>query len=155
MSDGDEESIGPKLFGHPGFYVPEFNARDSTCLGITVYFIDNGVPDKRDFGIFFGAILHDFGSAQLISAVRDSHFVGEFGKKDGFFHRRITTPNDDQVFTFEEKPVASGASRHAVPHEFHLRFQAQELGRRAGGNNQCVASDGFLSNYNPKRSLPE
>src|SRR5206468_12388002 len=102
------------------FHIPKFNAGYSTCLRIAVYFVENRIPNKGDFGISLGALLHDLGSAQLVPAMSDRHFVGKFGEKRRFLHRRIAAADDDKVLVFEEKAVTGRARGDAMAHELHF-----------------------------------
>jgi len=59
MADGDKKAVAFEVFALAGFHVLETNAGDAASLWIAVNFFDDRVPDKRDFGIFLGAVLHD------------------------------------------------------------------------------------------------
>src|SRR5512147_3332850 len=81
-----------------------------TCddiAALNVY--DDGVPEKGDLFVLHRPILHDFGCAQLVAAMNDRDFRGEFRQEVRFLHGAVAPTDDDQFFSSEEKSVARRA----------------------------------------------
>ena len=95
--------------------VPDFSGDDISDADtghdiLSKHIFDDTVPDKGNFFIFHGPVLHDFGSSQLVTTVNNRHFGGELGEKRRLLHRTVSAAYDNQFLTFEEKPVAGRAA---------------------------------------------
>ncbi|TKS57792.1 MAG: hypothetical protein EWM73_03733 [Nitrospira sp.] len=103
MADGDKDA-GTRLFrcfacdeileAHAGDYI------------IAENIFDDGVPQERDLLVLRRAVLHDFGSAQLVAAMDDRDLGSELGQEGRFLHRTVAATDDNQFLSLEKKPVA-------------------------------------------------
>src|SRR3989440_5561094 len=67
---------------------------------------DDGVPYERDLFVLHRAVLHDFGSPQLVAPVDNRDLSGELGEERGFLHRTVAATDDNQFLSLEEKSIA-------------------------------------------------
>src|SRR5262249_16947349 len=145
MTDGDEYAVGLEFLDLAALDVFQLHADDAAVFRVAQDLVDDGLPQKADFRIALGAVLHDLRGAKLIATMHDGDFRRELREKQGFFHRRIATADHYHLFVLEEKAVAGGARRYAVPHEELFRLDAEKLGGSPRSHDQRVAGVNVLA----------
>src|SRR5207245_960393 len=91
------------------------------------------VPDHFDLRIPKRALLEDLGRAQLVASMHDVDLGRISGEVIGFFHRGVSATHHRQHLALEERPVAHGAVRHALPGVLPLSGYAELDGSPPGG----------------------
>ena len=114
MADAEEHSTGGEIVRPVSLHVPKPQAGDVFFLNIENFF-DDGISEELDLVVLTGAVEHDLGGAEGLAAVYDAHFRGETSEKKRFFHGGVAATDHGDLFSGEEKSIASGAGRDSVP----------------------------------------
>src|SRR5438093_3056295 len=136
VADRDEEALGLERAALVSPPVLDHHARHPAVLRVAQDLVHDHVPHELDLRVPPGAVLHDLGGAQLVAAVEDTHARGVLGEEVRLLHRRVAAAHHHHVLVPEEEAVAGGAGRDAVAHELLLGGEAEELGGRAGGDDE-------------------
>ena len=83
-------------------------------------------------------------SAELLPSMDKQHLRREPGEEDRLLQRGVPPADHGDLAVPEERTVAGGAGGHTPPHQLPLRFQAQEPGRGAGGDDEGSRHVGVL-----------
>ena len=103
--------------------------------------------------MFERPLLHDFRGPQPFTTVNHRHPGGEFSEKQGLFHGRIATTNDDDFLAPEEKTITGGAGGDAVAYQAFFSLQPEPACRGTRGNNQGLCVQSYRSDLEPKGAL--
>src|SRR5579875_4209248 len=93
------------------------------------------IPDKADFWILEGAILHNFAGAQAIASMYNRDMAGVTGQESRLFQRRIATADDDHILVAEEEAIAGRAGADAASLQARLARQTQPFRACPGRND--------------------
>src|SRR3989339_3866 len=85
--------------------------------------------------------------------MNNSYFVCKLCKKIGFFHRRVTTPNNHHVFASEEKSVAGCTRTHPTPVIFLFSWNTKPNSLSSGANNHRLGLVDFSLRFDNQRPL--
>src|SRR5690606_22040620 len=106
----------------------------------------DGVGEELDLGVGASTIEHDLGRAELVATVNQINLRSKACEEVGFLHGAVATADDGDDLVAEEKAVAGGAGAHTATHEAHFVFEAQKVGRGAGGNDHRFGRILIVSN---------
>ena len=70
---------------------------------------DDRVGEKLDLFVGSRALQHNLRGTEFVTAMNHRNLASEASEKKGLFHRGITAANNDDLFSTEKEPVASGA----------------------------------------------
>src|SRR5829696_6035264 len=95
MADGHKHSCARKDSFFSGFNVQETNSLHTFFLR-SENLHDLRIPNKLDLLVSERFLLHDLRRPQLVAAVNDINFRSVTRQESRFFHRGVTTTNNDQ-----------------------------------------------------------
>ena len=142
MTDGDKETGDIDAFHFACFYIFEFGTHNAIHIGSDDLLCD-AVPKHLDFGVGEHAVLHGFGSAELVAADNHVDFVAESGQIGGLFAGGVAAANHCDVEVLVEEAVAGGTGRDALTVELLFAFKTQPAGRCTSGDNDGFGLDLF------------
>src|SRR5208337_4304742 len=97
----------------------QLNPRDFASVYVQDVY-HHRIPDEIDLGVVIKPVLHDFGGAQLVAAVNDTHLPGMAREENGLFRSSIAASHDHHVFATIEISIAGCAGRYTVAKQFAL-----------------------------------
>src|SRR4029453_8141722 len=102
---------------------------------------DHRVPGELYLGILERSGGHDLAGPQLITAMHDSHGLGESRKEGRLLNGRVATADHRDVLVTEEKAITRGTPRHTVPGQSILSFKTELAVAGAHGQDHRTRLD--------------
>src|ERR1700722_17096835 len=106
MADRDKNSVGTKLTLLAGAQILETNTAHALNW-LAINLIDCRIPDKVNFGIFAGTVLHDFRRAELVTAMNQCDLRAKPREEVSLFQCRVAAADNHRFLVFEEGAVTS------------------------------------------------
>ena len=110
---------------------------------------------KAIFGIGGRAVLHDLGRAKRAAPMHDRHLGAKAREKRRLFHRGVAAAHHHRFLVLEERAVAGRARAHPVAHQPLFRFDPEQLGRRAGRDDERFGADSPCARGQLERPLAQ
>ena len=143
MADGDEYTFQWHILGARFRRALDANAGDAGFVAKD--FVESLIPFDAQIAALDALhqlVDQDRLRAQLVAAMNQGHALGDVAQIQRFFNRGIAAADHCDIFALVKEAVAGRASGHAFTHERSFRGQTQVTGRRAGGDDECVAGIG-------------
>ena len=145
MADGDKDALDGQHGLGAGLDVFHLEAADG-ALFHAEHLDGDAVPDHLDFFVGDGAVRHDLGCAQRITAVDKINFAGEAREEEGLFGCAVAAAEHGDLHLAVECAVARRAGGHALAAvEFFFARDAGHARRRAGGDDDGLCKDDAIA----------
>src|ERR1044072_8981327 len=154
VADSDKETVDILNPRFAGFQVPKLYGADDLVSGVEEL-VDHGIHDKCDLRLVTRTIEHDFGGAELLAAVNESHFAAEAREEVGFLHRGVAAADHHDFLVAIEEPVAGGAGADAVSDEFVFRLETEPACGGPGSDDHIAGFDPVAFDVDPEGARRE
>ena len=140
MADGDEDAGQRDVARIATIARGDADAGDPAV--VAQYFLQHVVPDDLDLAFLLTLeqlVLQDLLRAQRVAAVHQRDLAADVAEVQRFLDGRVAAADHRHVLLAVEEAVAGGTGGNTLALEGLFGWQAEVLGRGAGGDDQAVS----------------